>query len=112
MDNEWIKELKVGDEVIVESGGWSHIRSIKKVQKINKVTIKVGGSLFSINSGCERGEGWHMGTLYQCTPQAKEEIRLAREKNEFVAYLLGFNWRTLENEKLRKIYNIIKEDKQ
>lgn len=112
MDNNWIKELKVGDEVIVESGGWSHRRSIEKVEKINKVTIKVGGSLFSIDSGYERGDGWHKATLYQCTPQAREELRIKQEKDRIAARLIGFPWSRLSYEKLLKVYNIVKEDEK
>lgn len=110
MDKKWIKELKVGDEVIVESGGWGHRRSIEKVEKINKVTIKVGGSLFSIDSGYERGDGWHMAALHQCTPQAKEELRIERERNKIISFLMGFPWSRLSYENLLKVYNIVKED--
>ena len=110
MDNKWIKELKVGDEVIVEGGGWRHHRCIEKVEKINKVTIKVGGSLFNIVNGYERGDGWHIATLHQCTPQAKEELRIEREKDRIANHLIGFPWSRLSYEKLLKVYNIVKED--
>ncbi len=112
MDNNWIKELKVGDEVIVESCGWGHRRSIEKVEKINKVTIKVGGSLFSIDSGYERGDGWHNATLNQCTTQAKEELRIKQEKDRIAARLFVFPWSRLSYEKLLKVYNIVKEDEK
>ena len=112
MDKQWIKELKVGDEVIVESGGWRHHRSIEKVEKINKVTIRVCGSLFSIDSGYERGDGWHMATLYQCTPQAKEELRIEREKDRIASHLIGFPWSRLSYENLLKVYNIVKESEK
>ena len=110
MDNKWIKELKVGDEVIVESGDWGHPKRIEKVEKINKVTIKVGGSLFHIDSGYEKGDGWHMDSLHQCTPQAKEELQIEQEKGRIASYLIGFPWSRLSYEKLLKVYNIVKED--
>lgn len=110
MNNKWIKELKVGDEVIVESGGLGHWRSIEKVEKINKVTIKVRGLLFGIDSGYERGGGWHTATLLQCTPQAKEELRIEREKDMMASQLVGFPWRRLSYEKLLKVYNTVKKD--
>lgn len=70
--NEWLKTLKVGDKVIVES---RYKRTITTVEKITAAgNIKANGILFNSN-GMERGGGvWNTTYLKQATPEVIEEI--------------------------------------
>ena len=107
MKEDWIKDLKVGDEVIVHSGGWYDNSHIEKVQKINKATINVGGTLYNVDSGFERTSGWHISHITQCTPEAKEMLMLKRERQKLTAFLLKAKWDSIPIEDLREIQAIV-----
>lgn len=104
--NNWIKNLKVGDDVIV-APGYGGIKRIEKVEKINKSSIVVGGVLFGF-SGVERSS-WGRAMLLECTAEAREKVLTARERYHIVNKLKSCMWDDVPIEDLRKIYNILYE---
>ena len=104
--NNWIKNLKVGDEVIVEPG-YGGIKRIEKVEKINKSSIVVGGVLFGF-SGVERGSGGRALMIFECTAEAREKVLTARERYYIVNKLRNCNWDDVPIEKLREVYNLMR----
>ena len=104
--NNWIKNLKVGDEVIV-APGYGEIKRIERVEKINKSSIVVGGVLFGF-SGVERSS-WGRAMLFECTDEARERVQNERERYYIVNKLRNYNWDDVPIEDLRKIYNILYE---
>ena len=68
-----LNELKVGDTVAVvyPGSGISYVLS-SKVQKVNKVTIKVDGRLYWKDSGMQKGESWN--SLYIVSVEDGEQI--------------------------------------
>lgn len=80
--NDWIKDLKVGDKVIVSS---LYRKSVGTVEKITPAgNIKVNGILFNSN-GWERGGGaWDRSYLSKATPEnieiIKQESTIAKAK--------------------------------
>jgi len=57
-EKEWIKNLKVGDEVIVVSRGCGGTERISKIDRITpKGFLSIGGDLFKLN-GNLRGQSW------------------------------------------------------
>ncbi len=108
MEKDWIKNLKVGDEVILESGGWNHNRHIEKVEKINKTTVRVCGSLYTFD-GYERCSGWHRSTIHQLTDESRIEVEIENEGRSLRAKLCKVNWDVIPIEKLRSITKILYE---
>ena len=110
MKEDWIKDLKVGDEVIIVSGGGSYYEHVERVEKVNKTTVRVCGTLFSIIDGFERSRGWHCSRIIQCTEEEKERIKIDTEKRKLCFKLSRIEWNTIPIDRLRKIYLILKED--
>lgn len=102
----WITKLKVGDEVIVARSRGP--RSIERVEKINKTTIKVDGVLYHF-SGYERGGGWNSRYIEECTDERREEVAGEIEKRRYVFYFQNKSWSGESLEKLRELYKIDKQ---
>lgn len=109
MKEDWIKDLKVGDEVIIVSGGWNNTEHVERVEKVNKTTVRVCGTLFSIIDGFERRSGWHHSRIIQCTEEEKERIKIDAEKRKLCVELSKIKWETIPIDRLRKIYSIFKD---
>lgn len=83
MDNEWIKELKAGDKVIVSHTlryGAGISESI--VQKVTKNFLIVDGNKFNRTTGTS--EGFSFSTLYPATAKNVAVIDLAKARHSFV----------------------------
>ena len=104
--NNWIKNLKVGDEVIVDPG-YGMLRHIGKVTKVNKASISVDGTLYGF-SGVERSS-WGRALIFECTDEAREKVLTERERYHIVNKLKNCNWDDVPIEDLRKIYNTLYE---
>lgn len=70
--NDWLKNLKVGDKVIVSCRMGDVIRTVEKITPAGN--IKVNGTLFNSN-GLERGgDTWNMTYLHEATPEAVQKV--------------------------------------
>lgn len=78
MIKKWISDLKIGDEVIC--GTIYHGSDIRKVEKINKATIRVGYALYRIDTGREWG-----GNRYLVSNN-KDEIDLIKDYKKNTEY--------------------------
>ena len=73
MSNEWIKNLKVGDKVIL-TAQFKEPR-IAEVEEITpKGFVKVYGMLFNKN-GSQRTSSWYTSHITECTEEREEELR-------------------------------------
>ena len=73
MSNEWIKNLKVGDKVIITTQ-FKEPR-IAEVEKITpKGFVKVDGMLFNEN-GSQRTSSWYTSRITECTEEREEALR-------------------------------------
>jgi hypothetical protein len=107
-NDEWLKELKVGDEVAVwhSSFGSGHY-DFAKIEKIHKTHFVIGSTKYRRDSGRHAGESWHPAWLRQATPELRQEIVAARRLNFLCSKLAETNWRKLPTETLEAIYNIL-----
>lgn len=79
--NNWLKNLKVGDPVIVDCGKYgSDHEAIGNVEKIGKIHLTVGGEKYRISDGFRVGEMWAHTMLREPTPEAL--ARAARKSLE------------------------------
>jgi hypothetical protein len=80
IDTSWLKALKVGDEVVVESGGAFRRQKIHRVEKVTAAhggTLVVDGDMFDMSWGRIRGRrgDYFPPTLRKATPEARGAIR-------------------------------------
>lgn len=80
MDNEWIKELKAGDKVIVSQRYGAGI-SESIVQKVTKNFLTVDGIKFNRTTGTSEG----FSDLYPATAKNVAVIDLAKARHSFLA---------------------------
>lgn len=106
--NEWIKNLKVGDLVVVSS------RTFAAVRKVEKITpsglIKVNGILYN-NNGCERGgDICSRNYLREATPELIDEIRIKSTIRK--AYNLMQSAKNITFEQATEIIKILSPQEQ
>jgi hypothetical protein len=96
---EWLKNLKVGDEVAVASA-WAHVRRIGKVEAITPAGwVKVGGNYFVGGEG--RGSG-----MMKIIP-VTNEIRKSWARAEAQSILRNYNWSGESTETLLAVLEVL-----
>lgn len=69
----WIKNLKEGDLVIVESNLSSRIAKVEKITPSG--LIKVNGVLYNKDGFMRGGDSWNMPKLREATDEAVQQVR-------------------------------------
>lgn len=70
--SDWLRNLKVGDKVIVSYRTGTVVSTVEKITPAGN--IKVNGTLYKSN-GMERGgDMWNMSHLCEATPKAMEKL--------------------------------------
>lgn len=100
----WVKTLKVGDEVAVYSGRWSP--SIKKVSKVKKDKRRRGGFVVLVGATMFGPSGYAIGFGSGSIAEVTDEIRKEVERRELVAKLDGVSIPSLPNWALREIADV------
>lgn len=73
MGNEWLKNLKPGDKVIVRDyGQFDHMEEVQRLTPTGRIIVN--GVTYNPN-GIERGGDWRYRRLREATPEAIEQIR-------------------------------------
>lgn len=74
--NEWLKSLKVGDEVAVNQGFERFVLArVEKVTKAHGGTVFVGNRRYDTIGGRERGnDGFYHRNIVEVTPEIREQI--------------------------------------
>lgn len=97
--NDWLKELKPGDTVIISRGYYS--TNVREVEKITVTQIVVGGTRYNRNTGRQCGtQGYNTAYIRQATPEKIDQIH----REECISTLCGLNakrLRSLDTETLR-----------
>ncbi len=109
--SEWIKNLKVGDEVIVDTGplGWSPsyvarvVRLTKTLIVVAKASAKKGEGEAKFKRTGSSGGGFSSSDLVEPTEAAKNEIT----RLQYASHLGNFNgWKKLPLDVLQQIYKL------
>ena len=98
----WLKDLKVGDDVIVANCFSDHFT---KVEHVTKTKITVGGRKFRVSDGyaVERGGGFVRSHLTKATPAKFAERKLNHKRR----FLREFEWDNLADDLVEPIFNLI-----
>ena len=103
---DWIRQLRVGDEVIVKS---KYGMRITKIDKINTKTVRVDNGCLFYFDGTERGGGYNSQELCQASPETVSRIRkeIARRELRREVETLFNEKVSLSTEKLNTIKAIL-----
>lgn len=107
---EWIKKLKVGDEVIVHS---RYQNSIGTVTAVNKITVKVDKSLYYKTSGFIRNSDyWNSAYIEEATEEKVEKLKLAKQRTILALRIKKIAYYDLTREQVDKLNSILDEIEQ
>lgn len=101
-----LKDLQVGDDVLVT--GMLH-RHISKIDKVTKTQIIVDNARFRIDSGWQCGrDRWNLRKISVPTEKQIAEIKEETLRKNLIYAISFFDFKRLSTEELKQVYNIIK----
>lgn len=106
-----LKDLQVGDEVVILKGA---TKVLAKINKITKTQIVIGRDRFNKITGRRiTGIGWYNKYILIPTPEERAEIYKDMLINRIKYIVDSSKFSNLSTAKLKQVYNIIKsEDKK
>ena len=107
---EWIANLKPGDDII-HVGGWG--ASIRKVKRLTKTQVVVGDPEVKFNkeTGYLVGRGrWNFSHIEEATPELMTKIKENEKRGELMDVIDNCKLTSLSTETLTKLANIIREE--
>jgi hypothetical protein len=103
--NDWIRNLKVGDEVSISTRYGSGISCLTTVGRITKtLIITASGDRFKINGGYEPGDDYGRRHLIAVTDKVKEGI----ERRRLIDKIKSNSLEHVSIDDLRKIWEMVK----
>lgn len=101
-----LKDLVVGDDVLVK--GMNH-RRIAKVDKVTKTQIVVDNVRFRRDSGWQcGGDKWNVRII--SVPTEKEISDIKEENRNTLIYAIStFDFKRLSTDELKQVYKIVKD---
>lgn len=110
-NNDWLKDLKAGDTVIVSPGASYNPDYLDKVIKTTATQIHCGNCKFRKSDGRQMGgRVFHTAWLEEPTPAAVEAIHLREEVGRLARKFADLNWRKLPLAALEQIERIVAEN--
>lgn len=110
MDNEWLNNLKVGDEVVVSEGGIANRVFRSTVERLTKTLIFIkGGQKYRRRGGHSPGT-WDTGFLLEPTPENLEQVKestLKIMRRSLARRLREYTWHKLPLETLEAIEKLL-----
>lgn len=101
-----LKDLQVGDDVIV--AGMS-CRRIAEIDKVTKTQIVVGNTRFRRDSGWQcGGDKWNIRRISVPTEKEISEIKEETLRKKLLYAISSFDFKRLSTDELKQVYNIVK----
>lgn len=101
-----LKDLVVGDEVLVS--GMYH-RRIAKVDKVTKTQIVVDNARFRRNSGWQCGsDRWNVRRISVHTEKEISDIKEENLRKTLIYSISSFDFKRLSTDELKQVYKIVK----
>jgi len=108
MSDEWIKELKAGDKVYIDSSRFGSIQL--SLTTVKKITPK-GYVRTNNNNDSLFRNGWYQSWhLVQWTQEIEDKLKAEAHFNQLAHSINAIDARTLTPEQVQKIYDIIKAE--
>lgn len=104
-----LKDLQVGDSVLVT--GMSY-RRIAKIDKVLKTQIVVDNARFRKDSGWQcGGNSWNRKSISVPTEKEISDIKEENHRKTLIYFISSFDFKRLSTDELRQVYNIVKDKK-
>jgi len=106
---EWLDNLKVGDQVIVDRRNEKSIHIVARLTK-TMIVLKDIPIRFRRKNGYSVGEyGWHIPILRKCTPEEAKKVMIENKRRKLINYFKGYsNWDKLSLDQLVQLAAIMK----
>ena len=101
-----LKDLVVGDEVLVIG---MHRRRIAKVDKVTKTQIVVNNARFRRDSGWQcGGDSWNRKSISVPTEKEISDIEEENLRKALIYVISSSDFERLSTDELKQVYNIVK----
>ncbi len=101
-----LKDLVVGDDVLVV--GMS-CRRIAKIDKVTKTQIVVNNARYRRNSGWQcGGDRWNVKSISVPTEKEISDIKEENLRETLIYSISSFDFKRLSTDELKQVYNIVK----
>ena len=101
-----IKDLVVGDDVLITS---RYYRRIAKVDKVTKTQIIANNARFRRDSGWQCGrDRWNLRKISVPTEKEISDLKEENLRNNLVYAISSFDFKRLSTDELKQVYNIVK----
>ena len=101
-----LKDLVVGDEVLV-TGTFN--RRIAKVDKVTKTKIVIDNARFRRDSGYQcGGDSWNRKSISVPTEKEISDVKEENIRKILINTISSFNFERLSTDELKQVYNIVK----
>jgi hypothetical protein len=106
VNTEWLKDLKVGDRVLIRSRTGYRTDTVEKITPTGQIKIK--SSDYKFKNGEQLGRGkWDYGTYLEQWTEEKQNAIDNEKKRDHLAYMMkSVNFYELSLEHLQKIVEI------
>ena len=101
-----LKDLVVGDDVLVTG---MYYRRIAKVDKVTKTQIVIDNTRFRRDSGWQCGsDRWNVRRISVPTENEISDFKEENFRKELLYAISSFNFERLSTDELKQVYNIVK----
>ena len=101
-----LKDLVVGDDVLVTG---MYYRRIAKVDKVTKTQIIANNARFRRDSGWQCGcDSWNVRRISVPSEKEISDIKEENLRNELLYAISSFDFKRLSIDELKQVYNIVK----
>lgn len=101
-----LKDLVVGDDVLVTGMSYRHIA---KVDKVTKTQIVVDNVRFRRDSGWQCGsDNWDRKSISVPTEKEISDVKEENFRKTLIYAISSFDFKRLSTDELKQVYNIVK----
>ena len=104
-----LKDLVVGDDVLVTGRSY---RRIAKIDKVTKTQIIANNARFRRDSGWQCGsDNWDRKSISVPTEKEISDVKEENLRKTLVYAISSFDFKRLSTDELKQVYNIVKDKK-
>ena len=101
-----LKDLVVGDDVLVTGRSY---RRIAKIDKVTKTQIVVDNARFRRDSGWQCGsDSWNRRSISIPTEKEISDVKEENIRKKLIYAISSFDFKLLSTDELKQVYNIVK----